>query len=137
MSGGRLTQAIQHIRSLLETRAVGERADRRLLEHFAAERDELAFSALVERHGPMVLGICRRVLGDIHEAEDAFQATFLMLSRKAGALDRRSSVAGWLAGGASSVQLTGEKGTTLLEVFLRSEIGFRYESPAPPKENAK
>lgn len=96
MPGGRLAQAMRHIRSLLETQAAGERTDRKLLERFATDRDEAAFAALVQRHGPMVLGVCRRVLGDAHEAEDAFQATFLMLARKAAALDRRGSVAGWL-----------------------------------------
>lgn len=96
MPGGRLAQAMRHLRDLLETRAAGAQTDRRLLEQFAAGRDEAAFTALVERHGPMVLGVCHRVLGDVHAAEDAFQATFLILARKAAALDRRGSVAGWL-----------------------------------------
>lgn len=96
MPGGRLTLAIRHIRSLLETRAAGERTDRKLVERFATERDDTAFAALVQRHGPMVFGVCRRVLGDHHNAEDTFQATFLVLARKAAALDRRGSVAGWL-----------------------------------------
>src|SRR5271168_2356727 len=98
MPGGRLVTAIQHIRSLLETRAAGESTDRKLLERFAADRDEAAFGALVERHGPMVLGVCRRVLGDRHEAEDAFQATFLVLARKAAAISRREQLANWLYG---------------------------------------
>src|SRR6266511_1797895 len=71
-------------------------ADAELLERFARERDETAFELLVWRHQRMVLGVCRRVLRDLHEAEDAFQATFLALARKAGSIARRDAVAGWL-----------------------------------------
>ncbi len=70
--------------------------DEALLDRYAARRDDLAFEAIVARHGPMVLGVCRRVLGDAHAAEDAFQATFLILARKARAVRRGSSLAGWL-----------------------------------------
>jgi hypothetical protein len=64
-------------------------SDRQLLARFVANRDavaELAFTALVERHGSMVLGVCRRILADSHDAEDAFQATFLVLVRQAGSI---------------------------------------------------
>jgi RNA polymerase sigma factor (sigma-70 family) len=70
--------------------------DVELLRRFAASRDESAFAALLNRHGPMVLGVCRRVLGEDHAAEDAFQATFLLLARKAFRLTRPGSLAGWL-----------------------------------------
>src|SRR5947209_3693240 len=60
--------------------------DRQLLERFIRYRDHLAFRTLVERYGPMIIGVCQRILGDIQEAEDAFQATFLVLVRKAHAL---------------------------------------------------
>ena len=81
--------------------AVGHLGDEELLGRFVARRDEAAeaaFAALVERYGPMVLGVCRRVLGDRHEAEDAFQATFLVLARKAGSIARREQLANWLFG---------------------------------------
>jgi RNA polymerase sigma factor (sigma-70 family) len=73
-----------------------DRPDGQLLERFVAGRDEVAFEALVRRHGPMVLGVCHRVLHHAHDAEDAFQATFLLLARKATAVVKRDSVGGWL-----------------------------------------
>jgi RNA polymerase sigma factor (sigma-70 family) len=77
--------------------------DADLLGRFARHRDEEAFAALVARHGPMVLSACRRVLGDAHAAEDAFQATFLVLARKADSLRRPAALAGWLYGVAGRV----------------------------------
>lgn len=71
-------------------------SDRELLARFAAERDEEAFAALVRRHGPMVLNACRRLLRQEQDAEDAFQAVFLVLARRAGTVDWQESVAGWL-----------------------------------------
>src|SRR5207302_2719156 len=70
--------------------------DNRLLERFAAHRDEAAFAALLKRHGPMVLGVCQSVLHNLHDAEDAFQAAFLVLARKAGSIQRREAVSSWL-----------------------------------------
>jgi RNA polymerase sigma factor (sigma-70 family) len=72
--------------------------DRELLARFAADREEAAFAILVERHGPMVLDVCRRVLHDAHEAEDACQATFLVLARKSGSLRKPELLANWLYG---------------------------------------
>jgi RNA polymerase sigma factor (sigma-70 family) len=73
-------------------------ADGHLLNCFIADRDELAFEALVRRHGPMVWGVCRRILANIQDAEDAFQATFLVLIRKADSILPREMVANWLHG---------------------------------------
>jgi RNA polymerase sigma factor (sigma-70 family) len=77
--------------------------DAQLLERFTLERDEPAFAALMARHGPMVFGVCRRLLPDVQEAEDAFQASFLVLARKAAAIQRRPLLAAWLYGVASRV----------------------------------
>jgi len=100
---------LRPIRSLFTTGSVGGLADGELLERFVTtqgEAAELAFTALVERHGPMVLRVCRRVLHDAHDAEDAFQATFLILARKAGSIRGRESVAAWLHGVACNVAVT-------------------------------
>src|SRR5262249_9142597 len=75
-------------------------SDGALLERFLTQRDEAAFETLLERHGPMVLAVCRRVVGerDGHAAEDAFQATFLVLARRAGSIRKQASVGSWLFG---------------------------------------
>lgn len=80
-------------------------ADAELLERFVHHHDEAAFTLLVERHGPMVLHTCERVLGDVHTAQDAFQAAFLVLARRARSLGRLTSLAGWLHGVAQRVAL--------------------------------
>jgi DNA-directed RNA polymerase specialized sigma24 family protein len=84
------------LRGLLADKSDGRPGDGQLLERFASLREESAFAALLQRHGPMVLGVCRRVLRDGHDAEDAFQTTFLTLAQRAGTLGRRESVGGWL-----------------------------------------
>jgi RNA polymerase sigma factor (sigma-70 family) len=71
-------------------------SDAELLERFTGQGDAAAFELLVWRYQRMVLGICRRVLQDVHDAEDAFQATFLILARKAGSVGRREAIGGWL-----------------------------------------
>src|SRR5262249_4692380 len=90
---------LRQLRTLFNVGAIREWTDGQLLERFATERGEaaeLAFAVLVERHGPMVLRVCRGVLTDPHEAQDAFQATFLVLVRKARALWVRDSLGPWL-----------------------------------------
>jgi RNA polymerase sigma factor (sigma-70 family) len=87
---------LAYLRRLAARRDVTGRTDRDLLGSFAENRDQGAFAELVRRHGPMVLAACRRILANPHDAEDAFQAVFLVLARKAATLPARESVAGWL-----------------------------------------
>jgi RNA polymerase sigma factor (sigma-70 family) len=98
MANSQLNGVLRHLR-----RAVlpydGERlTDGQLLERFLATHEDAAFAALLRRHGPMVLGVCRRVLNSLHDAEDAFQATFLVLVCKGSSVTARESVGSWLYG---------------------------------------
>src|SRR4051794_10590625 len=84
--------------------------DAELLRRFARGRDQAAFELLLWRHGGMVLACCRRVLGDAHAAEDAFQATFLALARQAGSIAQGEALAGWLHRVACRVALRARQG---------------------------
>ncbi|AGA31487.1 sigma-70 family RNA polymerase sigma factor [Singulisphaera acidiphila] len=99
---------LKHLQTLYSVGAIGGLSDGQLGDRVHTGGDdtaEAAFTILAERHGPMVLRICRQMLSDRHEAEDAFQATFLVLARKAHAIRNRDSVAGWLHGVARRVAL--------------------------------
>src|SRR5687768_13787292 len=87
------------VRQLGLVDAAGEPpTDAALLTRFVQQRDEAAFAELLRRHGPVVLGVCRRILLDPHDADDAFQAVFLVLARKAGAVRPPGMVGSWLYG---------------------------------------
>src|SRR5436305_12032489 len=83
----------------------GDRTDSDLLGRFVAHREEAAFGILVERHAPMVMGACRRILGDLHAAEDAFQATFIVLARRAASIAVKRSLGTWLYAVAQRIAL--------------------------------
>src|SRR6476469_1901239 len=103
--------------------------DRALLARFADAGDQAAFAALVDRHGPLVLGVCRRVLRDPHRADDAFQAVFLVLARKAGRVRVGASLGSYLFGVARRVALAARRS----DLRMRSaERGVRNESTAAP-----
>ena len=96
-----LAPVIRYLRKLTAPKGNIDATDAELLARFAAHREEEAFTALVHRYGPMVLAVCRRIVRDAHAAEDAFQATFLVLARKAGSLTQPELLGPWLYGVAS------------------------------------
>src|SRR5262245_22663057 len=98
MASHTLNGVMSCIRRIASAADTASMTDGQLLESFRRHRDEAAFEALMQRHGPMVMGVCRRVVGNIHTAEDAFQATFLVLVRKARSIARREQVSNWLYG---------------------------------------
>jgi RNA polymerase sigma factor (sigma-70 family) len=98
MADGRGSGILRHLGGGALSRDGGALSDGQLLERFLRDRDELAFEALVRRHGPMVLGVCRRVVGQTCDAEDAFQVTFLTLVHKAASVTPRELVGNWLYG---------------------------------------
>jgi C-terminal peptidase prc len=96
MSNARAASVLRHIRKLVD--GSNRLGDAELLERFTAGRDEAAFDALLRRHGPLVLSVCRRVLCHPQDVEDAFQATFLVLVRRAASIRKSESVSAWLYG---------------------------------------
>jgi len=96
MASARHGGALRHIHRLFDEGTLAGLPDARLLERYVSHRDELAFEALVQRHGAMVMGVCRRVLDDSNDADDAFQAAFLLLARKAKSIWIDGSIGGWL-----------------------------------------
>src|SRR5437588_76759 len=98
MVNGQLDIVVRHLHRLAGAPEGEDFSDGQLLERFAGRGEEAAFAALLRRHGPMVLGVCRRVLRHEADAEDAFQAAFLVLVRKAASITPRSRLAAWLYG---------------------------------------
>jgi RNA polymerase sigma factor (sigma-70 family) len=105
MATGQTSEVLQHLRRSVLLRDGAGLTDGQLLEDYLSRRDEAALAALVRRHGAMVWGVCRRVLHNHHDAEDAFQATFLVLVRKADSIVPREMVANWLYGVAHQTAL--------------------------------
>jgi RNA polymerase sigma factor (sigma-70 family) len=105
MSRSALAAGVRQLRAKLACQERSEERDEQLLHDFTTHRDDAAFAVLVRRHGPMVLRVCKRVLGQEQDAEDAFQATFLILASKAATLRRKSALASWLYGTAYRIAL--------------------------------
>ena len=124
-------QVMTSWRTLLEAGSVAAMTDAMLLERFAARRDaaaETAFAALVARHGPMVRQVCRRLLVDSHDAEDAFQATFFVLARRAGTIRHPERLSSWLYG---TAHRTSRKLRAQSARRHRLEAGAARPEPAP------
>jgi RNA polymerase sigma factor (sigma-70 family) len=96
MKDAQSTTALRHLRRFVAVESTSRLPDQQLLERFAGHHEEAAFEALVKRHGALVLGVCRLLLPNWHDAEDAFQATFWVLARKAGTVGKQGSLGGWL-----------------------------------------
>jgi RNA polymerase sigma factor (sigma-70 family) len=111
MATAQLDHLLQHLRKLVRRPAAADVSDGQLLERFAGGREEAAFEALLQRHAALVWGVCRRLLHDVHDAEDAFQATFLVLAHRAGSIRKLPSVGSWLYGVAYRVALRSRTST--------------------------
>ncbi len=131
MTANQASQVVQHLRRALLLRDGTGLTDGHLLGCFIERRDEAAFAALVNRHGPMVWGVCRRLLNH-HDAEDAFQATFLVLFRKAAVIRPREMVANWLYGVAHQAALKARR--TLARRGAREKPVSDMPEPAASQE---
>src|SRR5262249_51647664 len=129
MPNATLAPVLQHIRTLVEAGNREEASDAQLLERFLTARDEAAFAALVRRHGPMVLSVARHVLRRLQDAEDIFQATFLLLARKASAIRKRDSVSSWLHGVAYRLALRARGQGACRERHEQRAITMRKTAP--------
>jgi RNA polymerase sigma factor (sigma-70 family) len=132
MATGQLGTLLRHIHKLAASGGGCPRTDSHLLDDFAARRDEAAFATLVARHGPMVLRVCRHVLGHEQDAEDAFQATFLVLARHPGSIRKREALASWLHGAAYRTAMRAKRNAARRckhEARLRSAASRITNSP--------
>jgi RNA polymerase sigma factor (sigma-70 family) len=119
----------RHVRGLVPSQHLRDQTDGELLRAFSIRNDQSAFASLVTRHGPLVLAVCRRVLHQLHDAEDAFQATFLVLARNAAALGKQGSLAGWLHGVAHRIALNARRAAARRR---RHESQAKTRQPANP-----
>jgi RNA polymerase sigma factor (sigma-70 family) len=129
MANAQLGTVLRQLSGMVHARGYEEASDRDLLGQFIARQDEAAFVALLKRHGPMVLQVCRRIQGNEHDAEDAFQATFLLLARKAGSIRKQESVASWLHGVAHRLALAARGQDVRRQARARQAADMRRTSP--------
>jgi RNA polymerase sigma factor (sigma-70 family) len=124
---------LRHVRQLSAEHGADNFSDQELLERYAVDRDEAAFAALVRRHGPMVWRTCLTILKHEHDAEDAFQAAFLVLARRVSSIRKRASIASWLYAVAYHVALRARAGVSRRTV---PEDGGEAISEADPQAEA-
>src|SRR5271154_196970 len=137
MNDSRLKPVVGYLRDLARPRQTADSSDRHLLHRFVTLRDEEAFTVIVQRHGPMVFGVCRRVLRQFHNAEDAFQATFLVLARKADSITRANSLGAWLYGVAYRISLRARTSVGRLEQREKSRPLIDVAAPPADSERAE
>lgn len=129
MASGPMNQVVHQLRDMILRDGV-EPSDGQLLEHFVKDREAAALEALVRRHGSMVWGVCRRVLANHHDAEDAFQATFVVLVRKASSVKPRDMVGNWLYGVARQTALKA-RATSAKRKTREQQVSAMPEPTAP------
>lgn len=129
MSRQSLDSLVRHVGRLTSEAEERQWTDSQLLRQFVAQRDETAFATLLRRHGPLVWAVCRRVLGQDADVEDALQATFLVLSRKAASIRRTNSVASWLYGVACRVAMNMKKTSTRRQRYEKRTANRSSEEP--------
>jgi RNA polymerase sigma factor (sigma-70 family) len=134
MSTGLKVGLLGHVREAFLKRELGTLPDAQLLGRYLARREEAAFEAILRRHGGMVFGVCRRILGDAHDAEDAFQAAFLVFVRKAGAIVPRAGLGGWLHGVARRTAMKAR--TTRARWEARGRLAMTRTSETADDDNA-
>jgi RNA polymerase sigma factor (sigma-70 family) len=132
MNSSALAAGLRQLRGRMAARQRREESDEQLLHAFLSRRDESAFAILVNRHGPMVLHVCRRVLGHEQDAEDAFQATFLVLARSAASLRSKTSLASFLHGIAYRTAMKAKQSATRRR---KHENQAPSRPPADPAED--
>ena len=135
MATSHLSQTIQAIRTAVLRHDGAGLNDRQLLDHFIRHRDEAAFAALMRRHGPVVWGVCRRLTGHHQDAEDAFQATFLVLARKAASVRQPEMLANWLFGVAHRTALKA-KATTGKRRSRETQVSDDMPEPVTQQRGA-
>jgi RNA polymerase sigma factor (sigma-70 family) len=136
MLRGRLSKALDYLCAVVSGLDTAGNTDGELLERFLRDKDEAAFEALMRRHGPMVLGVCRRLLGNAHDAEDAFQATFLVLVCKGSSIRPRSRVGAWLHGVAHRTALEARR-LALLRRTKEAMAVPRVEQPEDARHDGQ
>src|SRR5262245_15903077 len=131
MPAGRADTILRHLRQLVRSEAARGQTDAELLHHFACDHDTAAFAALMQRHSRLVLGVCRHVLHHEQDAEDAFQATFLVLARRAGSIRKPQSIASWLHGVAHRIALKARRSADRRREREQRAAKALQEAPPP------
>ncbi len=131
MVNAQLGTVLRHLCGLAAARGTEGLSDSELLRRFCAGREETAFAALMQRHGRMVWGVCRDVLHHDHDAEDAFQATFLVLARQAGTIRTGEAVAGWLHVTARRIALAARRAATTRRIHEQRGKSMPPDKPLP------
>jgi RNA polymerase sigma factor (sigma-70 family) len=129
MESSQLRVVLTHLRNLVDHEPLSAMNDGLLMEAFSTRHEEAAFAALLRRHGPMVLSVARRVLHNEHDAEDVFQATFLILARNARSIRRQESVSSWLHGVALRLAMKVRSQKMSRQTREKQAAGMRRQSP--------